>query len=95
MSIGNDDLGYNFLFFPVLKRRSAVFLFTIEAGLPVSTVALKNELFTLKITWRLLIFPEGEFVTSSFSIDINLGNDIMCFAGDKCSLGETFGIGSW
>ena len=50
MSIGNDDLGYIFIFSPVLKRRSAVFLFTNEAGLPVSTVALKNELFTLKVT---------------------------------------------
>ena len=94
MSRGNDDLGYFFTFFLVLKRRSAVFLFTNEAGLPVSIVALKNELFTLTVTWRLLIFPEGEFVTSSFLIEINFETDIMCFEGNKCSLGETFEIGS-
>ena len=44
MSIGNDSLGYIFRFLIVVKRRSAVFLFTNEAGLVVSTVALKNEL---------------------------------------------------
>ena len=91
MSIGNDDLGYILKFFPVLKRRSSVFLFTKKAGLPVSTVVLNNELFTLKVTWRLLIFPDDEFIISSFLTENNLGTDIMCFAGDKCSLGETLG----
>ena len=95
MSIGNDDLGYIFTFFLVLKRRSAVFSFTKEAGLSISTVALKSDLFTLRVTWRRLIFPDGVFITSGFFIEINLGTDIMCFAGDECSLGETFGIGCW
>ena len=90
MSIGNDDLGYIFTFLPVLNRRSAVFLFTDETGLPVYTVALKKELFTLKVTWRVLIFPEGHFITYIFLIEINFGAEIMCFA-----IGETFEIGSW
>ena len=47
-----------------------MFLFTKEAGLPVSTVALKKELFNLKVTWRLLIFPDGDFLKSSFFIKV-------------------------
>ena len=58
-------------------------------------MALKSDLFTLRVTWRRLIFPDGVFITSGFFIEIKLGTDIMCFAGDECSLGETFGLGCW
>ena len=75
-----------FLHFFVHKKKSAVFLFTKEAGLHISTVALKKELFNLKVTWKLLIFPDGEFTKSNFFIKVYFVADMICIEGDTLAL---------
>ena len=59
-----------FTFFPDFNRVSAVGLFTKEAGLPVSIVASKKEIFTLMVACNDLIFPEFVLVTSNLLTDL-------------------------
>ena len=57
------------------KRVSAVRLFTNDAGLPVSIVALNNEPLVFSVVLRHLVFLVAEFFTSKFLI-VSVCNDI-------------------
>ena len=66
MSIDISKIDNRFKLAPDLTSLSAVFLLIKDAGLPVSTVALKNVLLTLRVICRYLVFPLADLMTSSF-----------------------------
>ena len=66
MSIDISKIYNRYKLAPDLTSLSAVFLLIKDAGLSVSTVALKNVLLTLRVICRHLFFSLADLMTSSF-----------------------------
>ena len=67
MSIGNSEIDSSFTLVPKLTSKSAFFLLIKNAGLPMSNLALKNVLLTLKVICIHLVFPVADLMTSSLT----------------------------
>ena len=57
------------------NRVSAVRLFTNDAGLPMSIVALNSEPLVFSVVLRHLVFPVAELITSRF-LTVSVCNEV-------------------